>query len=628
MTVVAHSGGGRGRRLAAVVVLLLLAGLLGASSTRANELAYRGCITGDRALGPSGSGACVEIQNAGLNPVLAVALSPDGRSLYTAGYVEGATYAIARFDRDPATGALAYRGCIADHKASVRSGSSTCEVIPGVEPDPAAPLYGVRGLTVSPDGNSVYAVGLFSLVRFDRDPTTGVLAYRGCITGATRGGVRSCDEIPTANLGGDGSGMGASSGVAVSPGGNSVYVTSPIPMDGPDGDAAIALFDRDPGSGALTWHGCISGRTELGPAGNGACTLVPSASRYALDSGFNPESLSLSPDGESLYTGSSRGCDEYGCWGSWGLARFDRDPATGALTYRDCITGDRQSGPSSSGACAAIPSASQDGKGSGLRGYALAASPDGKSLYAGGGSEVSWLDRDPTGALTYGGCITGDRQSGPSGSGACAAIRSATKHGSHSGLSGRALAASPDGKTLYAGGGSQVARLRRDPATGALEFRNCVTGGKRSGPSGSGACALIPTATRRGGDSGLGGITALAPSQDGASLYSASGWGSDGSVARFGFAPQTRITKGRTRRHRAVFHFSAGKPSSFECKLKGKRVKPRLRHWRHCGSKAPSHRGTVRYHKLRRGRKVIRIRASDGVGNTDPTPAKRRWRVQ
>jgi len=557
-------------------------------------------------------------------------LSPDGESLYTAGYVHGSTYAIARFDRDSTTGALAYRGCIADHKVSARSGSGACEVIPGAsKTDPVAPLYGVRGLTVSPDGNSVYAVGLASLVRFDRDPTTGALAYRGCITGDTRSGVRSCDEIPTATPGGEGSGMGSPSDVAVSPDGNAVYVTSAILTDYPDGDAAIARFDRDPDSGALAWQGCISGRTELGPSGTGACALIPSASPYALDSGLNPESLSVSPDGESLHTGSSRGCDDYGCCGSWGLARFDRDPATGALTFRGCFTGDRQSGPSGSGACAAIPSATQDGKGSGLRGYALAASPDGKSLYVGGGSDVAQLDRDPaTGALTYRGCITGNRQSGPSGSGACAAIPSATADGRHSGLSGYTLAVSPDGKTLYAGGGGEVARLARDPDTGALKFRDCLTGDTRTGPSGSGACTTIPTAPWLARDSGLGGVTALAPSQDGASLYSASGWGSAGSVARFGFAPQTRITKGRTRRHRAVFHFRTGKASSFECKLKGKRVKPRLRHWRHCGSKAPSHRGAVRYHKLRRGRKVFRVRATDEVGNTDPTPAKRRWRVR
>lgn len=87
----------RSRAAALVAVFVLLGVLIAASSARANELDYRGCTTSDRELGPAGSGACTEIPSSA-GTFTAVALSPDGRSLYSGGYVDGSTYAIARFD--------------------------------------------------------------------------------------------------------------------------------------------------------------------------------------------------------------------------------------------------------------------------------------------------------------------------------------------------------------------------------------------------------------------------------------------------------------------------------------------------------------------------------------------------
>jgi DNA-binding beta-propeller fold protein YncE len=643
-------GAGRAGRLAFVAALVLLAGLLGASSTRADELAYRGCTASDPELGPSGSGACTQIPGSGFAAVHSVALSPDGKSLYAAGdeYTCSGSdcrlvSAIARFDRDPATGALAYRGCITGTKNQDPSDSRACDEIPSAtESGRGSGLSGLRDVTVSPDGKSVYAVALYavgisfedpSLARFDRHPATGALTWRGCITGATDlgpSGTGACDEIPSATEDGTNSGIGDPTAVAVSPDGNSLYVTSGATGYGSQ-DAAVARFDRAPDTRALTWRGCISGNTALGPSGNGACALIPSASPDAEDSGLSPVSLSLSPDGASLYTGSLYACYEGYCnYGSRGLARFDHNPATGALTWRGCITGDKQSGPSGSGACTQIPSATDDGGGSGLTEATLAASPDGRSLYAGGASKVARLDRDPaTGTLAYRGCITSDKYgAGPSTRAACALTPGATAYGRYSDLNGvQALAASPNGKALYVGAENKVIRLGRDPATGALRFRDCVTGDTLSGPSGSGACRAIRGATVTGHGSGLGRWDiSLAASEDGESLYMASG--RPYRIARLGLAPQTRMTKGRTGGHRAVLHFRAGERSTFECKLKGKRVRPRLRHWRHCGSKAPGHRGVERYRKLRPGRKVFRVRATDKAGNTDPTPAKRRWRVR
>src|SRR5436190_983635 len=109
------------------------------------------------------------------------------------------------------------------------------------------------------------------------------------------------------------------------------------------------------------------------------------------------------------------------------------------------------------------------------------------------------------GGLTYEGCITGEETSGPQGSGACATISSATADGQKSGLHFvRSLALSPDDKFLYAASeqDAAVAHFKRDPATGALRYRGCVTGSKQTGPTGSGACNAIPNPTSFGIHSG------------------------------------------------------------------------------------------------------------------------------
>jgi WD40 repeat protein len=247
---------------------------------------------------------------------------------------------------------------------------------------------------------------------------------------------------------------------------------------------------------------------------------------------------------------------------------------------------------------------------------------DGKSLYGASSydGDVSRFDRDPsTGALAYKGCITGNTDSGPQGSKACAQVPSATRLGVRSGFTPGSVTVSPDGKTVYAvtgsGDGDSIARLRRDPRTGALAYRDCVTGDTRIGPSGRGACAEIPSATRDGAGSGLNGIGRVALSPDGKSIYVSSSY--DSAVARFALAPQTRITgspQHTTRRHRASFRFhSDDSGSTFRCKLDRGRFKP-------CDSPRT-------YRHLESGRHTFKVRATDSARTTDPTPAKRRWMI-
>lgn|SRR5215211_7112211 len=318
-----------------------------------------------------------------------------------------------------------------------------------------------------------------------------------------------------------------------------------------------------------------------------------------------------SKDGEFLYGLSSSG-----------VTRFARDPLTGRLTYKGCITGDTFSGPSGSGACSEIPSAAPYGSDSGLADpTSLAISPDGEWLYVGGASTIARFARDPAmGALVYRGCITGNSGSGPAGSGACLPIH---------GLFAVYLAMNPDGRFLYAAGSTGISTLVRDRTTGVLSFRGCITGDIENGPSGSVGCSEIPSASRHGALSGVRYINAVTMSPDGNSIYTAAD--RDAAVARFAPAPQTRITSAprrEIRKRRAAFKFRSGEPSTFECKLKGRHVRSKLSHWRRCGSESLGRRGKRRYRHLRPGQKVFRVRATNAAGTTDPTPAKRRWRVK
>lgn len=82
-------------------------------------------------------------------------------------------------------------------------------------------------------------------------------------------------------------------------------------------------------------------------------------------------------------------------------------------------------------------------------------------------------------------------------------------------------------------------------------------------------------------------------------------------------APQTRILGGpvgTVRATRAAFRFTSSEGGgAFECRLDA-------RPWGRC---APA----TLFRALREGRHQVRVRALDAAGNTDPTPAVRRWSV-
>lgn len=89
--------------------------------------------------------------------------------------------------------------------------------------------------------------------------------------------------------------------------------------------------------------------------------------------------------------------------------------------------------------------------------------------------------------------------------------------------------------------------------------------------------------------------------------------------------PQTQITKQpkrHTEKRTAKLKFNSSEQgSTFECSLKGKSVRKKMRKYRPCDA------GKAKYKHLADGRKKFRVRAIDGAGNPDPTPAKAKWKI-
>ena len=377
-----------------------------------------GCISND-----GSGGACAD--GRALLGTSSVTVAPDGRSVYVTTF--GDDEGVAILDRDPATGEIAQK-----------AGTAGCVHTDGPFTDPTC-LSG-RGLTdpssvaVSPDGTSVYVAGSNSdaIAVFDRDPFTGRLFQKdgtaGCVSDT---GAPSCQ---------DGTALNGVVRLSVSPDGLNVYGVSSL-------ENAVAVFSRDPQTGALTQlpdiAGCVSLSGHTGSCAPG--TLLEGVSEVAV-----------SPDGEHAYAAS---------FTSDALVSFDRDAMTGALTQR---TGTDSCVVRTGVVADCVNSAALNGP------FALAIAGDGATVAVAAfdGDALVAVDRDASGALSLpaapNGCVS-DTGSG----GAChngAALNGATS-----------VAITGDGTSVYVAGlfSNGVAALRRDPATGRVTqpagAAGCVT---------------------------------------------------------------------------------------------------------------------------------------------------------
>lgn len=169
-------------------------------------------------------------------------MSPDGRHVYVSSAFSGS---ISTFDRNSTSGLLVYNA-----PSSVQSSSISGLNLMGNEPPRCLssadackdsgygiPMRGLSAMAVSKDGQHVYATSNqdSALLTFDRDNATGALTR-------SKSPIFDGDMLGASVV----DGLAGASGVLVSENDLSVYVTGAR-------DQAVAAFDRDPGSGSLTY---------------------------------------------------------------------------------------------------------------------------------------------------------------------------------------------------------------------------------------------------------------------------------------------------------------------------------------------------------------------------------------
>jgi 6-phosphogluconolactonase (cycloisomerase 2 family) len=526
-----ESAGRRGVRwtVAVAVGLAAFTAIAAEAGAKAGKLTFRNCVTTETATGPvpAGSGACLAEGPAistngtlsGLDNPESVAVSPNGRSLYA---VSRFSDAVVRYQRDRDTGALDYQYCFTGDTQVTIAG---CEAIPeATSGGSGSGLDGLESVTVAPDGRSVYVTARFddSVFAFSRQPT-GFITPVGCVSGdANTGnlGTGACTTIPSATVGGDNSGLNDPKlkEVAISSDGEWLYAAGDL-------DDSVATFSRNPSTSVLGYQGCVTGEVATGPAGTNACATTAQLGINGQYSGLDgPRWVELSRDGRSLYVAADT--DD-------AVARLSRNPNTGAVAWDTCVSGNTQTGPAGSDACSLLPDATDGGNGSGIE-LPRALTLNAGHLYAVGANDASLVHFRIKNSrrLDFVRCITASTLVGPGGSGACAAIRTASANGNASGLDAiRDLEIK--GRNLYtaAQGDDAIASFARSRDTGRVRFQRCVTGSTGLGPSGSGACAQIPSAAAGGLNSGMDGLETIALSREGSSLYGASE--QDDAIVRF-----------------------------------------------------------------------------------------------
>ncbi len=286
-----------------------------------------------------------------------LAVSPDGRNVYA---TAGADGSLVVFDRDPATGDLAFTGCVSDTGTD-----GTCQN--------GTALRGAHGVQVTPDGSAVYVTATMGAVTtYARDPETGAVTPSGCLLdGAPAGGA--CTAAPA---------LAGARSLTLSPDGAFAYVAGA-------GASTISILRRGATPTDLTPVGCVlnappAGADAVDPpeddtgddGDDGGDDADPGADEHrdghagtadcaparAL---LSVSDLKVSADGGALFALSDSGS----------LAAFRRDRDSGALTQTGCAES-----VLTYRSCSPAP---------GLSGAGIATSGDGRSVYVAGGSQVT-----------------------------------------------------------------------------------------------------------------------------------------------------------------------------------------------------------------------------------------------
>lgn len=400
-------------------------------------LSFAACLTGNSFIHTCAPlpGATANASPAPVAFPTGIAVSPDGRSLYVvSGNFHGAV--VARFARDPLTGALAYQGCLTGDLRAGPSTEAACSPLPTATADGnGSGLFDASGIAIDPDSTHVYVTTARDggVVAFDRDPASGALSFVGCVNSSRS--ARGCARAPGSILSGIGSPV-------VSPDGRYLYAAA-------GASDTVSAF-RLGGAAALRFAGCVTSRDNRPPCRQGR---RPEGAVAALS---NPSGLAVTADGSFLYASSIFG----------EIVALRRNRATGALTPVSCISSRREDRRR----CARVPASPQRVNGNqkvsllvGVHAPLLLSRDRRLVAPVGTLDGLVELNRNRrTGALGFRGCATGDLSLSTARRGPCQALPKATGNGAGSGLYKTAALAPAPGNLFYAAawGDATVSLLR------------------------------------------------------------------------------------------------------------------------------------------------------------------------